>query len=1278
MQPNDLTDFDRLPLAIRHSLDRICTAFESEWQSGQPPSIETHLERLSGPGRSVLLGELLRLDLDYRKRLGETPDLAGYLLRFGELSQVVCTVFGANPPSLADEETTPPRARPGALPQRGGVALPAVSGYVVEGELGRGGMGVVLRARDPELRRPLAIKMLLEAHQGRAELVHRFREEARLTGQLQHPGVPPVMELGELPDGRPFFAMKLIEGRTLADLLRSAGASPAPCAPHDLPRFLRYFETVCQTVGYAHSRGVIHRDLKPQNVMVGAFGEVQVMDWGLAKVLGEHSSLARRASKGDRPALARRAHSDTEPGQVIGTLAYMAPEQACGEVEELDERADVFGLGAILCVILTGEPPFRESAHPDGLTRLPGDLSDAFARLDGCGADAELVRLARECLAPLREHRPANGAAVAQSVGQYLAGVQQRLRQAEMGQARAEARAAGERKRRRLMVALAASVLLLVLAGGSGVWMVQRQQQRRSSAEQDVLEAVQQQRGPLDAAWQAHDLAKLKEVLAAADRALAIASRGDASATVQAQAVAFQREAEQRLKRAARNNALRQALLDVSGLAEAVPGKEGAGGRLARAQKSVDEQYLDAFQRWGLDVNRLEDEEIVQRLQREPDIVVGDVVAALDQWMLHFRRHGAASRWRRLLRLAERLDRSERLRQLRALLVGDSPRVESVVGLLGAPLPWPALGDLGRDHFRRRQQLRTLREQFRAQSAPVLTVLLLAQVGEDLGEVASAEDVLRRALAVRPDEVLLLAALGQLLERQGGAKLPEAIGCYRAIRLRHRNLGVALAAALIKAERKPEAEAVIRDLVRQEPGNPGMHLNLGIVLLYQNKREEAEAAFRKAISLQPDLAAAHGNLALILYDQNKRAEAETAFRKAILHKPDHSLGHYNLGILLQHQKKLAEAEAAYRKAIRIKPDYAPAHFNLGLVLQDQKRLAEAEAAFRKAISFQPDLAEAHGSLGVILLSQNRLSEAETAFRKAISLQPDHPAAHNNLGILLHLQKKFKEAETAFRKTISLQPAFAGAHGGLGVVLQHQKRLKEAETAFRKAIHIKPDDAPTHFNLGRVLGQQARFKEAATALKKASDLLDDSDPRRQQVQQMLHYYQRLVSLEARLPAILKGTDKPASVAEQLELARLCLLREHSAASVRLYRAAFADPKLAQAVPLAARYDAACAAALAGCGQGKDADSLDDTQRAGLRQQAHDWLRANLSGVSKVLDKADARTKAMIAERIQHWRSDTDLAGVRDKANLAKLPEAERMAWRKLWEDVAALQRRAAAR
>ena len=134
--------------------------------------------------------------------------------------------------------------------------------------------------RDGDLGRDLAVKVLLEAHKDKPELIRRFVEEAQIGGQLQHPGVVPIYELGTFADRRPFFTMKLVKGQTLAYLLQGR-TDPAD----DLPRFLSIFEQVCQTMAYAHTRGVIHRDLKPSNVMVGGFGEVQVMDWGLAKVL---------------------------------------------------------------------------------------------------------------------------------------------------------------------------------------------------------------------------------------------------------------------------------------------------------------------------------------------------------------------------------------------------------------------------------------------------------------------------------------------------------------------------------------------------------------------------------------------------------------------------------------------------------------------------------------------------------------------------------------------------------------------------------------------------------------------------------------------------------------------------------------------------------------------------------------------------------------------------------------------------------------------------------
>jgi serine/threonine protein kinase len=227
--------------------------------------------------------------------------------------------------------------------------------YLLGEEIARGGMGVVHRATDTILGREVAVKVLQEKYTADSETARRFADEARITAQLQHPNIPAVHDLGVLPDGRPFLAMKLIKGETLDNLLKRRADTDGRY------RFVAAFEQVCQAVAYAHAHDVIHRDLKPSNVMVGAFGEVQVMDWGLAKVLG-----ARPAQPTDpqetTPATAVLSLRDsdgsfTQAGSVLGTPAFMAPEQAAGAVGVIDRRSDVFGLGAVLAVVLTGRPP---------------------------------------------------------------------------------------------------------------------------------------------------------------------------------------------------------------------------------------------------------------------------------------------------------------------------------------------------------------------------------------------------------------------------------------------------------------------------------------------------------------------------------------------------------------------------------------------------------------------------------------------------------------------------------------------------------------------------------------------------------------------------------------------------------------------------------------------------------------------------------------------------------------------------------------------------------
>jgi serine/threonine protein kinase len=342
-----------------------------------------------------------------------------------------------------------------AAPLSGGTAAspteqPTFAGHLqLLGEIARGGMGCVLKGRDLDLGRDIAVKVMLESHKGKTDLLQRFIEEAQIAGQLQHPGVVPVYELGQFPDKRPYFTMKLVKGQTLAQLLKERAATgvagPGGGVPAELSRYLKIFEQVCQTAAYAHARGVIHRDLKPANIMVGSFGEVQVMDWGLAKVLTAGAVAGEKKVEPRPPEVSViRTHrakgietpgggSQTNAGSVMGTPAYMAPEQASGAVDQVDKRADVFGLGAILCEILTGRPPYTaKNSEQVYCMSVMADLDEAYARLGGCGADVELIRLAKRCLAAEPADRPADAGVLATELTAYLQSVETRLRKAEL------------------------------------------------------------------------------------------------------------------------------------------------------------------------------------------------------------------------------------------------------------------------------------------------------------------------------------------------------------------------------------------------------------------------------------------------------------------------------------------------------------------------------------------------------------------------------------------------------------------------------------------------------------------------------------------------------------------------------------------------------------------------------------------------------------------------------------------------------------------------------
>ena len=417
--------------------------------------------------------------------------------------------------------------------------------YEIHGEIARGGMGVILRARDNEIGREVAIKVLLDSLAASPEALSRFVAEAQIAGQLQHPGVAPVYELGELPDGRPFFAMELVDGRSLSQILAQQASTDA-----DQNRLIGIFEKICQTVAYAHARGVIHRDLKPANVIVGAFGQVQVLDWGLAKVLSQVEGDAPASL--ETPQTVRGESEDTSHGQLfatrlaagMGTRGYASPEQTRGELAVVDRRSDVYSLGAMLCEILTGEPAMAKSARANGSPDEASlDPREPLARLDRCCADSALVELAKQCLSPEPDDRPPDASVVARRVVAYQQSVTARLQEAELAAARAEASTTEARKRQAVTIALAvAAVLLFVVGLSAWGWISEAQRQReaeRTQREKLVTQSINDALG---------DAVRLRELARAASLTSVQPWRRAVEAAERAESFALGREIDQDLR----------------------------------------------------------------------------------------------------------------------------------------------------------------------------------------------------------------------------------------------------------------------------------------------------------------------------------------------------------------------------------------------------------------------------------------------------------------------------------------------------------------------------------------------------------------------------------------------------------------------------------------------------------------------------------------------------------------------------------------------------------
>jgi len=934
--------------------------------------------------------------------------------------------------------------------------------YELCNEIDHGGMGVVYRAIDTILGREVAVKVLLEKFVPASAAARRFADEAHITAQLQHPAIPPVHDLGTLPDGRPYLAMKLIGGETLEDLL-----ADRPNPSHGRSRFIAAFEQICQALAYAHDRHVIHRDLKPANVMMGSFGEVQVMDWGLAKVLSNRSDgtmadTDETLSGADIRSTRESDGSETQAGSVLGTPAFMPPEQAVGAIGKIDERSDVFGLGAILAVVLTGQPPYSgTTAEMTRVLAARGKVDECFVRLDSCGADPELVALCKRCLAPEPEDRPADAGEVAGAVANLRAAADERARQAELDLVKAEGervlaearveeeaktrrladeKAAEQRKRRQVQLFLAGAVGLLLLGVGAFGWWHDREATRqgteaagRDREERDRLkrnaEAVTIHLNQCEEAMKAGDAAKAGLALEAAEKRAAEGGAEDLAYRV---------------------NGLRADLmvfreLDAVDLFRWTPMESRFP-----STKEVVARYRGALGNFRADPDATQPEAAAARVA--VSAVRDRLVAAFDRVLTVVR----SDRVRNLLRHIDPDPYRDAVRD--AIMAGDTARMEDLLAKAEARDQPPGF---------------------------------VAVLGENESvPVGRRRELLGAAVRRRPGDLGVLMSLGQtypLHERDGAD-----------VRLRWYQAAIALA-----------------------PSSPATHNLLGIALHDRGDLDGALAAYTEAIRVAPTYAPARFNLGGIWSDKGNQDGAMDVYKEAIRLDPTCAAAHYGIGLVRQRKNDPNGAVVAYREAIRFDPEYVPALVNLGHILVDKGDLDGAVAELKAALRIDHDHPIAHYNLGLALRRKGDLDGAINEYKEAIRIRPRYTDAHTNLGWVLQLRGDLDGAVTRYKDALLVDPNHSIARDNLaGAERMRELQHKLPGILSGKAIHATPAEACEYAEL---CGQpfQKRYASAVGLFEKAFG----ADPKLVEAVSTGHRYN--AACYAALAARGDGVDSPVA-------------------------------------------------------------------------------------------------------------------------------------------------------
>jgi serine/threonine-protein kinase len=1026
---------------------------------------------------------------------------------------------------IADPEIDATLAQVGTgsrLTEPGGEELDSTATYIVgsttsDGQRFRvlrphakGGLGAVFVALDHELHREVALKQILERHADDPVIRSRFLVEAEITGGLEHPGIVPVYGLGTYADGRPYYAMRFIRGDSLKDAVGRFHADLA--LKHnpgqrllELRKLLRRFLDVCNAIDYAHSRGVLHRDLKPGNVIVGKHGETLVVDWGLAKVLGRSENGTDPEEKPlNLPSASRSAQ--TLPGSPIGTPAFMSLEQSCGDLDRLGPRSDVYSLGATLYYLLTNKAPFEGDDVGSMLRDAQEQRFRSPRQLDAT-VDRSLEAICLKAMALRPEDRYGSARALVDDVERWMADEPVTARREPV-----TVRLGRWARRHRTLVTGAAVLLLATtVALTVGAFLLSRAnartERRRREAERNYALARDAVKRFRDAITDEAELRNNPALQGLRKRLLK-------------EPLAFFRSLRERLQaeRDPRTESLAQlaeASFDLGYLTWEIGDMQDAliavaeslaiRERLADANPSVSAFQSDLANSHSIVGSLLsETGKPAEALKfYKAALAIRTKLADANPSVSAFQRNLAASHYKIGLLLsangkpAEALKSYEAALAIRTKLADANPSVikfqselassHNRIGNLLSATGKPA------DALESHEEALAIEAKL-ADANPSVSAIQsgLAASHYNIGNLLGATG--KPAKALKSHEAALA------IEAKLADANPSVSAFQRNLALSHHSIGLLLSDTGKPAEALKSCEAALAIRTKLADANPSVsqfqsdlaasHINIGVLLSDAGKPAEALKSYRAALEIQTkladanpavseyqsNLATSHNNIGATLKETGKPASALKSFEAALairakLADADPSVSafqselaasHNNIGVLLSENGKPANALRSYESALAI-----------------QMKLADANPSVS---AFQSDLATSHINIGNLLSVTGKPADALKSYEEALAIlakladanpsvsafQSDLARSHYNIGVLLRDTSRQAEALKSHRAALAIRTKLAGAspsvievqsdlatsHNQIGILLRATGKPANALMSYEAALAIQ--------------------------------------------------------------------------------------------------------------------------------------------------------------------------------------------------------------------------------